>query len=144
MNKNTNTTITRSTVTTRQLSAMGRAERDLIQRHEEAMRRMDQLDATQERPHRPKLANEVLRMDDAAAVNWDSPVIQAMARKSDPQVGPRTATHPMAVPISREMATRVRPHIHESRNPIYYRPVFWGAVDLTIIAAVVAFAWWLA
>jgi len=137
---NKNPAITRSTVTTRQPSAVGRAERELIQRHEAAMRRMDRLDATQERPHRPKLANEVLRMDDAAAVNWDAPVIQAMCN----QAGPRTGTHPMAVPISREMATRIRPHLYEPRPlPGYRRELLYGAMNLALIAGGVALAvWW--
>ena len=97
-----------------------------------------------QRPHRPALVNEILRRD---AVNWDAPVIQAMAQQAepDPLTGPRTGTHPMAVPISREMATRVRPHLYDPKpDPIYCRPVFWGAMDLLVIAAGVALAWWLA
>lgn len=139
---NKNPIITRSAVTTKQ--AMGRAERDLIQRHEAAMRRIDQLDAQSLRPHRPKLANEVLRNDDAAAVNWESPVIQAMARQADLLTGPRTGTHPMAVPISREMATRIRPHLHDPRPPFgYRRELLYGAMNLALIGAGVALAvWW--
>ena len=93
--------------------------------------------------HRPALVNEILRRD---AIDWNAPVIQAMARQADPLTGPRTATHPMAVPVSQEMATRIRPHLHDDPKPgpLYLRPVFWGAVDLAIIAAGVAFAWWLA
>lgn len=138
---NKNPIITRSTVTTRPLSTVGRSERDLIQRHEAAMRRMDQLDAQSLRPHRPKLANEVLRNDDAAAVNWEAPVIQAMSN----QAGPRTGTHPMAVPISREMATRIRPHLHDPKPPSgYRRELLYGALNLALIGAGVAIAWWLA
>jgi hypothetical protein len=131
-----NPTIIRTIVSTR-------TEQDLIRRHQAALNQMERLDISREL-RRPALVNEILRRD---AIDWDAQVIQAMARQADPLTGPRTATHPMAVPISKEMATRIRPHLHEPhepRNPIYYRPVFWGAVDLTIIAAVVAFAWWLA
>jgi len=130
-----NPTIIRATVTTS-------AERELIRRHEAAAKQIDRWDIARElRPHTPRLAAELAR----SACNWEAPVIQAMVRQAEPLTGPRTATHPMAVPISQEMATRVRPHLYDPKpDPIYYRPVFWGAVDLAIIAAVVAFAWWLA
>ena len=97
-----------------------------------------------QRPHRPALVNEILRRD---AVNWDAPVIQAMARQAeaDPLTGPRTGTHPMAVPISKEMATRIRPHLHDPRPlPGYRRELLFGAMNLALIAAGVAVAWWLA
>ena len=94
--------------------------------------------------HRPALVNEILRRDDAAAVNWDSPVIQAMARQADPLTGPRTATHPMAVPISREMATRIRPHLHDPKPaPAYRRELLGGAATAALIVGAVALAWWL-
>ena len=99
--------------------------------------------ATVTQRRRPALVNEILRRD---AVNWDAPVIQAMARQAepDPLTGPRTGTHPMAVPISREMATRIRPHLHDPRPPSgYRRELLYGAMNLALIAAGVALAvWW--
>ena len=99
--------------------------------------------ATVTQRRRPALVNEILRRD---AINWDAPVIQAMARQaeSDPLTGPRTGTHPMAVPISREMATRIRPHFHDPKPlPGYRRELLYGALNLALIGAGVALAvWW--
>lgn len=98
---------------------------------------------TQRNFHRPALVNEILRRD---AVNWEAPVIQAMARQAepDPLTGPRTGTHPMAVPVSREMATRIRPHLYEPRPlPAYRRELLYGALNLALIGSGVALAvWW--
>jgi hypothetical protein len=135
-----NPTIVNATVTTKQ--AVGRAERELIRRHEAAAKQMDRWDVARElRPHTPRLAAEAAR----SACDWDSPVIQAMARQADPLTGPRTGTHPMAVPISREMATRIRPSLADPAPlPAYRSQLFYGALNLALIAAGVALAWWLA
>jgi hypothetical protein len=132
---NKNPVITRSTVTTKQ--TVGRAERDLIRRHEAAMKQLDRLDVARElRPHRPALANEVLKMDDAAACNWEAPVIQAACRQAGPLTGPRTGTHPMA--------TRIRPHLHDPAPlPAYRRELLAGAANLALLIGAVVFAWWL-
>jgi len=132
-----NPTIVRSTV-------MSRAERDSHLRHAALMKQLDRLDVARElRPHRPALVNEVLRRDEA--VHWDSPVIQAITRQTEPLTGPRTGTHPMAVPISKAMATRLCPSLHEPKPlPAYRSQLFYGAVNLALIAASVALAWWLA
>jgi hypothetical protein len=131
---NKNPIIIRATVT-------NRAERDLIRRHEAALKQIDRWDVARElRPHTPRLAAEAAR----SACDWDSPVIQAMAKQADPLVGPRTATHPMAVPISKEMATRIRPHLHDPKPlPGYRRELLAGSVNLALIAAGVAIAWYL-
>ena len=136
----TNPVIVKTTVSTKQ--AVGRAERDLIRRHEAALKQIERWDIARElRPHTPRLAAESAR----SACDWEAPVIQAMARQTEPLTGPRTATHPMAVPISREMATRIRPHLHDPRPlPAYRSQLFYGALNLALIAAGVAFAWWLA
>jgi hypothetical protein len=136
-----NPCITKTVVTTRQ-QAIGRAERDLIRRHEAAMKQLDRWDVARElRPHTPRLAAEAER----SACDWKAPVIKAMVDQAGPLTGPRTGTHPMAVPISREMATRVRPHIHDPKPaPAYRAEVFWGAASLAMIVGAVAFAWWLA
>jgi hypothetical protein len=138
----TNPVIVKATVSAKQ--AVGRAERELIRRHEAAAKQIDRWDVARElRPHTPRLAAEAVR----SACDWEAPVIQAMAQQAgpDPLTGPRTATHPMAVPISREMATRVRPHLHDPRPlPAYRSQLFYGALNLALIAAGVALAWWLA
>lgn len=98
------------------LQALGRAERDLIRRHQAAMKQLDRWDVARElRPHTPKLVNEILRRDDA--IDWEAPVIQAMAH----QAGPRTGTHPMATRLPQEppkpMATRLRPPLADFEEP---------------------------
>jgi hypothetical protein len=107
----TNPVIVSATVSTKQ--SMGRAERDFIARHDKAMKEIERWDIARElRPHTPRLANEVLRMDEA--VNWEAPVIQAMCN----QAGPRTGTHPMAERVeARPMATRIRPPLMDFDEP---------------------------
>jgi hypothetical protein len=118
-----------------------RAERDLIRRHEAAMKQIERWDVARElRPHTPRLAAEAAR----SACNWEAPVIQAMAKQAGPLAGPRTGTHPMAVPISKEMATRIRPHLHDPKPlPAYRRELLAGAANLALIATGVAIAWYL-
>jgi len=134
-----NPVITKATVTTKQ--AVGRAERDLIRRHEAALKQIERWDVARElRPHTPRLANEAAR----PACNWEAPVIQAMAKQAGPLTGPRTATHPMAVPVIKPMATRLCPSLHEPKPaPAYRRELLFGAVNLALIGAGVAVAWYL-
>jgi len=131
-----NPVITKATVTTKQ--AVGRAERDLIRRHEAALKQIERWDVARElRPHTPRLANEAAR----PACNWEAPVIQAMCN----QAGPRTGTHPMAERVeARPMATRLCPSLHEPKPaPAYRRELLFGAVNLALIGAGVAVAWYL-
>lgn len=105
----TNPIIVKTTVTTKQ--AVGRAERDLIRRHQAALKQIERWDVARElRPHTPRLAAEAAR----SACNWEAPVIQAMVRQAEPLTGPRTGTHPMAERVEpRPMATRIRPPIQD-------------------------------
>ncbi|MCU0808645.1 MAG: hypothetical protein MUC53_12165 [Candidatus Contendobacter sp.] len=136
----TNPVIVKSTVSTKQ--SIGRAERDLIRRHQAAMKQIDRWDVARElRPHTPRLAAEAAR----SACDWDSPVIQAMARQAEPLTGPRTGTHPMAERVEpRPMATRLRPALKDPRPlPAYRRELLFGAVNLALICTGVAVAWFL-
>lgn len=137
----TNPIIVKTTVTTKQ--AVGRAERDLIRRHQAALKQIERWDVARElRPHTPRLAAEAAR----SACNWEAPVIQAMVRQAEPLTGPRTGTHPMAERVEpRPMATRIRPHLHDPKPlPGYRRELLFGAVNLALITGAVAIAWWLA
>jgi hypothetical protein len=119
---NKNPVIVKTTVSTKQ--AVGRAERDLIRRHQAALKQIDRWDVAREmRPHTPKLANEVLRRDEA--VNWEAPVIQAMARQAE-----RVERPPMA--------TRVRPPIQdfESLTPRIPEALATAALFALIAGAV--------
>lgn len=97
---------------------LNQAESDLVARHQAALRAIERLDvARQLNPHVPRLANDVLRADDAT--DYTATVIQVIAEKAGPipSYGPRTGTHPMATwnppEPRREMATRLRPPLED-------------------------------
>lgn len=101
--------VVRSQVDSRQ-AALGKAERDLIRRHQAAAREIERWDMARElRPHTPRLAKEAMDQDEAPDVmkvihDWAGP-------------GPRTGTHPMATrvpePPRSAMATRMRPPLED-------------------------------
>lgn len=130
-----NPVITGMTVSTR--DSIGRTERDLILRHQAALREIERWDMARElRPHTPRLAAE------AAAVNWESEKIVDLA---GPLTGPRTGTHPMAERVDRPMATRIRPPLAKARSlPGYRKELLYGAANMAIIAAAMLLAAWVA
>ncbi|MCU0807927.1 MAG: hypothetical protein MUC53_08315 [Candidatus Contendobacter sp.] len=135
-----NPVIVNATVSAKQ--SIGRAERDLIRRHQAALKQIERWDVARElRPHTPRLAAEAAR----SACDWDSPVIQTMARQAEPLTGPRTGTHPMAERVEpRPMATRLRPSLQDPQPlPAYRRELLLGAVNLALIGAGVVGAWFL-
>lgn len=122
-------------------------EQNLVIRHQAALRAMDRLDAARElRPHVPRLANDVLRADDA--IDYSAHVIQAIVDQAGPlpSFGPRTGSHPMATycppPPRYAMATRLRPPLmtSSSEEPHYQDAVItclaMAALFFLVIAAV--------
>lgn len=116
MSKKSNSVVMASHV--RRQPKINQAESDLIARHQAALRAIERLDvARQLHPHVPRLANDVLRADDA--LDYSAPVIQVIAEKAGPipSYGPRTGTHPMATyrpePEYHPMATRLRPPLED-------------------------------
>lgn len=94
--------------------SIGEAEARAVARHQAALKALDRLDKEQQLcPHRPRLANDVLRRDDMTdAVDRVMQAIEAISGPL-PKSGPRTASHPMATRQRPEprppMATRLRP-----------------------------------
>jgi hypothetical protein len=126
-----NPVIVETRVSARQ--AQGRAERDLIRRHQAALREIDRWDIAREsRPHIPRLANDILRQDDAldALDAIDAAQDRVMSAIVDmagpcPLTGPRTGTHPMATTIDKPipdprppMATYLRPPLSDERDSL--------------------------
>lgn len=111
--------VVKAIVTTKQAQARAQhpVERDLIRRHQAALRAIDRLDAQRRRhPHVPALAAQIERND---AIDWEAPVIKTIIERAG---GPRTASHPMAtridvpIPEPRPMATRLRPSLIDPQD----------------------------
>jgi hypothetical protein len=145
MTKPAKSPVIKATVTTKQTQsrAARQAERDLVHRHQAALRIIDRLDVQRiAHPHVPQLANDVLRRDD----------VIDQAGSSIPSFGPRTASHPQATRIEpeppRPMATRLRPALIDpqdsaSEQPDRFAEIMGLAATAALITSAVTIAVWL-